>query len=65
VRTGVFDGAPGPVHAGSPAAARVALFAARPDMYAQRWENARSGRAGWAPAVRGGWRKGIPAAERA
>src|SRR3954471_22294959 len=25
VRTGVFDGAPGPVHAGSPAAARVAF----------------------------------------
>jgi superfamily II DNA or RNA helicase len=68
VQTGVFDGQPGPVHAGSPAAAKVkffaALFAARPDVYALRWENARTGRAGWIPAVRGGWRKGVPAAER-
>ncbi|SDY89122.1 hypothetical protein SAMN05661080_04929 [Modestobacter sp. DSM 44400] len=68
VQTGVFDAAPGPVHAGSPAVAKVAffaaLFAARPDVYALRWENARSGRSGWTPAVRGGWRKGIPAVER-
>src|SRR4051794_18691933 len=51
VQTGVFDAAPGPVHAGSAAAAKVAffaaLFAARPDVYALRWENARSGRSGW------------------
>jgi hypothetical protein len=40
------------------------LFAARPDVYAVRWENARTGRAGWVPAVRGGWRKGRPTAER-
>src|SRR4051794_5563947 len=33
-------------------------------MCALRCENARSGRAGWVPAVRGGWRKGVPAAER-
>src|SRR3954454_22847764 len=51
VQTGVFDAAPGPVHAGSAAAAKVAffaaLFAARPDVYALRWENAgRDGRAG-------------------
>jgi hypothetical protein len=68
VQTGVFDTAPGPVHAGSSAAAKVAFFAAlfagRPDVYAVRWENARSGRSGWTPAVRGGWRKGVPAAER-
>jgi superfamily II DNA or RNA helicase len=68
VQTGIFDTSPGPVHAASPAAAKVAffaaLFAARPDVYAQRWENARSGRSGWVPAVRGGWRKGVPAAER-
>jgi superfamily II DNA or RNA helicase len=32
-----------------------ALFAGREDVYAVRWENARSGRAGWSPAVRGGW----------
>ena len=34
------------------------LFAARRDVYATRWENVRSGRSGWMPAVRGGWRKG-------
>jgi hypothetical protein len=27
-------------------------------MYAIRWENARTGRSGWSPAVEGGWRKG-------
>jgi hypothetical protein len=68
VQTDVFDGEPGPVHASSPASAKVAfyasLFAARPDVYAVRWENARTGRVGWVPAVRGGWRKGVPAAER-
>jgi hypothetical protein len=41
-----------------------ALFAARTDIYAVRWENTRTGRAGWLPAVRGGWRKGVPHAER-
>ena len=60
VQTGIFDASPGPVHAGSPAAAKVAfyaaLFGARRDVYALRWENARSGRSGWTPAVRGGWR---------
>jgi superfamily II DNA or RNA helicase len=68
VQTGVFDGRAGSVHAGSSAPAKVAffatLFAARPDVYALRWENARTGRVGWVPAVRGGWRKGVPAAER-
>src|SRR5829696_1547602 len=68
VQTGIFDAQPGPVHAGSPAAAKVAFFAtlfgARRDVYALRWENARSGRSGWTPAVRGGWRKGVPAAKR-
>ena len=67
-QTAIFDDLPGPVHAGSPPAAKVAffaaLFAARPDVYAVRWENARSGKSGWMPAVRGGWRKGIPASER-
>ena len=51
VQTGIFDASPGPVHAGSPAAAKVAFFAAlfgaRRDVYALRWENARSGRSGW------------------
>jgi hypothetical protein len=41
-----------------------ALFAARTDIYAIRWENSRTGQKGWLPAVRGGWRKGIPHAER-
>jgi superfamily II DNA or RNA helicase len=67
-QTGFFDAPPGPVHAGSPPEAKVALFgalfAARTDIYAVRWENTRSGRAGWLPAVRGGWRKGVPHAER-
>src|SRR5215207_6760382 len=68
VQTCVFDGQPGPVHAGSTPAAKVAffasLFAARPDVYALRWEKAGTGREGWVPAVRGGWRKGVPAAGR-
>ncbi len=67
-QAGVFDAPPGLVHAGSPAEAKVALFgalfAARTDIYAVRWENARTGRAGWLPAVRDGWRKGVPHAER-
>ena len=41
-----------------------ALFVARTDVYAVRWENARRGKAGWLPAVRGGWRKGVPHTER-
>ena len=28
-------------------------------MYAVRWENRRLGKAGWKPAVAGGWRKGM------
>jgi superfamily II DNA or RNA helicase len=67
-QAGFFDAPPGPVHAGSPPEAKVALFgalfAARTDIYAVRWENTRTGRAGWLPAVRGGWRKGVPHAER-
>ncbi|MBI3648620.1 MAG: DEAD/DEAH box helicase family protein [Actinobacteria bacterium] len=31
------------------------LFAGREDVYALRWENERTGKAGWGPAVRGGW----------
>ncbi|MGE5289985.1 MAG: TOTE conflict system archaeo-eukaryotic primase domain-containing protein [Micromonosporaceae bacterium] len=67
-QAGFFDTAPGAVHAASTPAEKVAffgaLFGARTDVYAVRWENARSGKSGWMPAVRGGWRKGIPAAER-
>ncbi|WP_200834698.1 DEAD/DEAH box helicase [Amycolatopsis alkalitolerans] len=62
-QTGMFDAKSGPVHAGSSPAAKVAffgtLFAARTDVYATRWENRRTGRSGWLPAVRGGWRKGV------
>ena len=29
----------------------AALFAARTDVYAVRWENARTGKSGWMPAV--------------
>ena len=67
-QAGYFEAPPGPVHAGSAPEAKVAffgaLFAARTDIYAVRYENRRAGRAGWVPAVRGGWRKGVPHAER-
>jgi hypothetical protein len=43
----------------SPPDAKVALFrslfAGRDDVYAVRWDNTRTGKAGWSPAVRGGW----------
>ena len=68
VQTGIFDAAPGSVHLGSSPSMKVAFFAAlfgaRTDVYAVRWENRRSGKAGWMPAVRGGWRRGVPAAQR-
>jgi hypothetical protein len=67
-QAGFFEAPPGPVHAGSPAQQKVALFgalfAARTDIYSVRWENARTGKAGWLPAVRGGWRKGVPHSQR-
>ena len=67
-QAGFFDTAPGAVHAGSTPAQKVgffrALFAARTDVYAVRWENIGSGKSGWMPAVRGGWRKGVPVADR-
>ena len=63
-QTGIFDGLPGGVDVRSPAAAKVAffraLFAARTDVYAVRWDNARTGKSGWMPAIRGQWRKGQP-----
>jgi superfamily II DNA or RNA helicase len=62
-----FDRSPGPVDANSQPQAKVqfyaALFGARKDVYAIRWENARSGRSGWMPAVEGGWRKGSKATD--
>jgi hypothetical protein len=61
-QTGMFLDRPGPVTASSSGPDKVrffrTLFAARTDVYATRWENARTGRSGWVPAVAGGWRKG-------
>ena len=58
-----FEAAPGIVHHRSPQDAKVAffgaLFAARTDVYAVRYDNARTGKGGWIPAVRGGWQKGV------
>lgn len=31
------------------------LFTGRSDVYAVRWENQRSGKSGWSPAIKGGW----------
>ena len=49
-QTGLFLERPGPVTASSPAGDKVrffrTLFAARSDVYATRWENARTGRRG-------------------
>lgn len=62
-QTGFFEALPGPVDQQSRPEAKLAfyaaLFAARSDIYATRWENSRTGRVGWLPAVRGGWRKGV------
>ena len=67
-QTGIFDGPPGIVDASSSLGAKIAffasMFAARSDVYAVRWENARTGRSGWMPAVRGGWRKGVASGNR-
>lgn len=53
VQTGFFEAPPGPVHSGSPPKTKVAffaaLFAARTDIYATRWENQRTGKSGWLP----------------
>src|SRR5664279_4376978 len=52
-----FDKNPGPVDAGSSTQAKVefyaALFGARREVYAVRWENVRYGNSGWMPAVEG------------
>lgn len=58
---------PGLVTIDSEPADKVALyldiFRSRLDVYAVRWENARDGRAGWMPAVAGGWRRGRSSAQ--
>jgi hypothetical protein len=55
--------APGLVTMASSVRDKLALFNSRfqgrADVYAVRWENARTGAAGWMPAVAGGWRKGM------
>jgi hypothetical protein len=61
-QTAWFDKSPGPVTAHSALEAKgafyTALFAARRDVYAIQWENARAGKAGWIPVVEGRWRIG-------
>ncbi len=61
-QAGYFDARPGLVDDGSAPREKVAfyaaLFAARTDVYATRFDNPRTGKRGWVPAVRGGWRKG-------
>ena len=58
-----FEAVPGVVHHRSPQEAKVAffgaLFVARTDVYAVRYDNQRTGKSGWVPAVRGGWQKGV------
>ena|SRR6266702_1258383 len=55
-----FEAPPRPVHDGSPPDAKVAffgaLFAARTDVHAVRFDNPRTGKHGRLPAVRGSWR---------
>jgi hypothetical protein len=57
----LFVGTQGRVDAHSPVQRKLALyrtlFAGRDDVHALRWENARTGKAGWVPTVEGGWRK--------
>jgi superfamily II DNA or RNA helicase len=67
-QAGLFEAPPGPVHGGSSPAEKVAffgaLFAARTNVYAIRYDNRRTGKAGWVPATRGGFRRGVPHAGR-
>lgn len=61
-QTAMFDAAPGSVTAASSGEAKVAfyraLFRSREDVYAVRWDNDRTSRGGWMPAVRGGSAQG-------
>ena len=67
-QAGFFEAPPGPVHANSAPEEKVAffgaLFAARTDVYAIRYDNRRTGKTGWVPAMQGGFRKGVPHTER-
>ncbi len=64
----MFEAAPGSVTTASPPETKVAfyraMFRSREDVYAVRWDNDRTGRGGWMPAVRGGFRKGVRPADR-
>lgn len=66
-QTAWFDKTPGPINTNSSPQDKLAfyaaLFGARKDVYATRWENARSGKSGWVPAVEGGWRRGTASSE--
>ena len=61
-RAPLFSGAPGAVDHASSSQDKLAffrsLFVGRDDVYAVRWENERTGRSGWMPAVEGGFRRG-------
>jgi hypothetical protein len=67
-QSGFFEAPPGPVHGGSTPQEKVAffgmLFAARTDIYALRYDNRCTGKAGWVPATRGGFHRGVPHDER-
>jgi superfamily II DNA or RNA helicase len=61
-RSPLFGGLPGAVDGSSSSATKVTffrhLFAGRDDVHALRWENDRTRKAGWMPAVEGGFRRG-------
>ncbi len=67
-RRGALAGPSAAVDSGSAASDKVALvrclFRGREDVYATYWENARSGKSGYAPAVAGGWGGARDAAKR-
>jgi hypothetical protein len=60
-RRPLFGGVPGADDASSVQSDKVLffrhLFAGRDDVHALRWENERTGRSGWMPAVEGGFRR--------
>lgn len=64
-QTAFFDTEPGPVTHRSPPERKLdffaAMFAARTDVYATRWD--RAGKGGWSPATRGPWRRGARPAD--
>ena len=57
------DPAGGPVTDRSPSEAKIALFrslfAGREDVFPRRWENTRTGKAGYAPACTNEWKPGL------